>query len=83
MERQSAIGSRQSGFDAAKDGQVLAFGLKLKARLIEIGRTAGRARCPASHPDGAKPYVHMRLVGPKKHLRLWCDDPNCHMRMME
>lgn len=58
-------------------------GMRLKGRLIELGRTNGRHKCPEAHTDGQEHYIRVSLAGRKNHLRMACDDPTCLMRMME
>jgi len=51
--------------------------LKLKQLMLEKGVTSGRKKC--TQCDG---MTHGRLIGPKKHMRFWCDGP-CKAELME
>lgn len=53
-------------------GQLFVAGLAIKAQLLDQGDTAGTADCPICGGP-----VRTGLVGPKKHLRILCETPNC------
>lgn len=59
------------------------LGMRLKHRLIELGRTSGRHKCPEPHADGKDHHIRVSLAGRKNHLRMQCDDPTCLMQVME
>ena len=50
-----------------------------KALLEKKGRTSGRFRCIRPGCGGT---VSIALVGPKGHLRMACDNPECNVRAM-
>lgn len=50
-----------------------------KALLEKKGRTSGRFRCIR---PGCGGKVSIALVGPKGHLRMACDNPECNVRAM-
>lgn len=62
---------------------VIPFAERFKARLLELGKTRGKTRCPR-HPDAAEPvWIRGRIAGSRNHFAMACDDPACIMRMME
>lgn len=58
-------------------GSTLTDALKMKARMKERGLTSAHVKCPQ-----CPGRLHMRLVGPKKHMRFWCDG-TCKRSMIE
>lgn len=67
--------------------EVFPFGLKVKMRLLQLGKIGKRVRvlCPNPAHAGKDPpvYVVAGVWGKKNHLHMACEDPNCHYRMME
>lgn len=52
--------------------------MKLKKVMLKRGLTAARAVCPSC---GA--MLQGRLVGPRNHLRMWCEGAGCTTTAME
>lgn len=57
--------------------EILEKALKWKAKIIKLGLTRAKAKCP--YCEG---YWHGILAGPKKHLHMHCDG-ECKSMMME
>lgn len=63
---------------------VLPFAEKLKKIMVDGGKRRVRTRCPREHKDQSKlHWVRARISGPRNHMWMACDDPECIMRMME
>lgn len=62
---------------------VLPFGVKLKRRMLDLGKKSVRVICPLEHKDGQQHYVWARIVGSRDHIHFGCEDESCSMRMME
>lgn len=54
-------------------------GVKLKRVMLAKGLTRARAKCPKCGNE----TLQGALAGRKNHMRMWCETPNCEMRMME
>lgn len=66
-------------FDMSKVARTLENAIKMKARMKEIGCDSANVKCPEAGCGGR---LHMRLVGPRKHMRFWCDG-ECKQQLME
>lgn len=64
-------------------GRVLVTALKMKTVMLRRGLTRARAVCPAHEASGVTHYLHGAIVGPRQHFHMACDEPKCHMRIME
>lgn len=60
---------------------VLETSIKLKRSMIKRGLRRARAICPRC--GGGDGTLQGALVGPRNHLRMWCDTPGCSMEVME
>jgi len=58
--------------------EIAATAERLKRRMQELSKTRAWTHCPAC---GGKLYG--RLAGRRQHLHMACDNPKCHMRMMQ
>lgn len=54
-------------------------GVKLKGVMLAKGLNRARAKCPRCGNE----TLQGALAGRKNHMRMWCETPNCEMRMME
>lgn len=82
QERPRCADRRSGSADPDMDRmmEVVRTAERLKRAMKARGLTEARARCPR---EGCGGMLHGAIAGPRRHLRMACDEPGCNMRIME